>query len=86
MISEPIEEPTHRYTDKEIMALRDEVRDLGERLEEVLDTLLDKVTARLLESGISDDGALAAVKSLRNDDSGVGGGGPDDYREVEPGE
>lgn len=85
------EQPTHRYTDKEILALRDEVRELGDRLEMVLDTLLDRVTARLLEiEGIAHDddalGALAAVESLRNDDRGVGGGSPFDHRETEPGQ
>lgn len=92
MISDPIDtNARHRYSDKEILALRDEVRSLGDRLDEVLDVLLDRVTARLQElEGIAHDddtsGAIVAIESLRNEHRGTGGGSPGDHQPAESGE
>lgn len=62
-----------RYTDEEILALRDQAKQKGNELQQVIEELVKKVTMLLQEGTEENDAvatnALAEIQALRNDDS-----------------
>lgn len=73
-----------QYSEGEVVALHNRVRELSKELQLVLDELLDRVMTAMREGNDADAArAISQIQSIRDDDSGTGGRGEGDSGPVE---